>query len=34
MIQTLNKDVTYPKHLHESHNDLPFLPKNENQKCQ
>jgi len=22
-------DVTYPSHLHELHNDLPFLPYNE-----
>jgi hypothetical protein len=21
-------DITYPKHLHDNHNDLPFLPNN------
>ena len=21
-------DITYPKHLHDEHNDLPFLPNN------
>lgn len=26
--QIYEVDVSYPKHLHDEHNDLPFLPQN------